>query len=386
MDHERRAQASPATRSGSSGYHDRMTLDAHQAGGPRPRVRIGVAGVWDSFDPADTFFTRLLARRYDVEVCADPDFLIHSCIGRGKHDHQRHDGVRIFYSGENVAPDWHSTDWAFTFGHSAHPRHFRLPLWALYLDPATLVKPATTAADTATAAAAFAARPRFCGFVVSNPLCRVRNEFFQRLSRYRPVDSGGRVFNTLGYRVPDKPAFLAECRFTIAFENESSPGYTTEKIVEPMGVGSIPIYWGDPLVGRDFDTRSFLSAHDSPALADLVDRVVAVDRDPALQAALLAHPWYRGNRVPACADPDAILDRFTTIFETPIAPVARRRSLARSLRLHRLPAAAASLRRRIVRRCRKAAWRVADGGTSLPPQDAALVAPGKPRLSPRSNE
>jgi hypothetical protein len=312
-----------------------MMPDPGTPTGPRARVRLGFAGFWDSFDPRDNFFTRLLARRYDVEVCADPDFLIHSCIGRRKHDHLRHDGVRIFYSGENIAPDWHSTDWAFTFGYSAHPRHFRLPLWALYIDPASLVKPA---ADAATTAAAVAARPRFCGFVVSNPLCR--------------------LFNTLGHRVADKAAFLAECRFTIAFENESSPGYTSEKIAEPMAVGSIPIYWGDPLVGRDFDTRSLLSAHDSPSLDDLVDRVVAVDRDPALLATLLAHPWYRGNRVPPCVDPDVILDRFTTIFETPIETASRRRSLARSLRLDRLPSAAASLRRRVVRQVRKAALKL----------------------------
>jgi hypothetical protein len=350
-----------------------MTPETRAAGGPRDRVRIGFAGFWESFDPLDNFFTRLLARRYDVEVCAAPDYLVHSCIGRGKHDHLRHDCVRIFYAGENVAPDWLSTDWAFTFAHSSHPRHFRLPLWALYLDPATLVKPPAAAAAVTAAAAARAARPRFCGFVVSNPLCPIRNDFFQRLSRYKPVDSGGAVFNTLGYRVPDKRAFLAECRFTIAFENESCPGYTTEKIVEPMAAGSIPIYRGDPLVGRDFDTRSFLSAHDSPTLDDLVDRVVAVDRDPALLATLLAQPWYRGNRVPACADPDVILDRFTTIFATPIEPAARRRSLARTLRLHRLPETAASLRRRLGRWTRKATLRL---------HSPRSPAPDAPRTSP----
>jgi hypothetical protein len=318
---------------------------------PRPAVRIGFAGFWDDFDPRDNFFTRLLGRRYDVTVCDDPDFLIHSCVGRRRHDHRRHDGVRIFFSGENVAPDWHSTDWAFTFEHSAHPRHFRLPLWVLYLDPASLIKPAGY-----DPAAVLASKTRFCGFVVSNPLCKARNEFFRRLSKYKPVDSGGKLFNTLGYRVADKRAFLAECKFTIAFENESHPGYTTEKVAEAMLVGSLPVYWGDPLVGRDFDTTSFLSAHDTPGprmLDDLVERVVALDRDDALYRAVLARPWLRGNRVPACADTAAILDRFTTIFTTPIEPVARRRGPVRLLGLDRLPDLAASARRRIVRRYRK---------------------------------
>ena len=317
----------------------------------RPTIRIGFAGFWDDFDPRDNFFTRLLTRRYDVVVCDEPDFLIHSCVGRGRHDHRRHDGVRIFFTGENVAPDWHSTDWAFTFEHSAHPRHFRLPLWVLYLDPASLIKPADFDPG-----AVLAAKTRFCGFVVSNPLCKARNEFFRRLAKYKPVDSGGKVFNTLGHRVADKRAFLAECKFTIAFENESHPGYTTEKLAEAMLAGSLPIYWGDPLVGRDFDTTSFLCAHDTPGprmLDDLVERVVALDRDEALHRAVLARPWFRGNRVPACADTAAILDRFTTIFTTPIEPAARRRGPARVLGLDRLPDLAASARRRIVRRYRK---------------------------------
>ena len=38
---------------------------------------------------------------------------------------------------------------------------------------------------------------------------------------------------------------------TIAFENSSFPGYTTEKIFEPMLEGSIPIYWGNPRVDED---------------------------------------------------------------------------------------------------------------------------------------
>ena len=222
------------------------------------------------------------------------------------------------------------------------------------MDPATLVKPAAVDVERI-----LAAKSLFCGFVVSNPLCRARNEFFRRLSKYKPVDSGGKVMNTLGHRVADKRAFLADCRFTIAFENESHPGYTTEKIVEPMLVDSIPIYWGDPLIGRDFDTRSFLSAHDgwsrtTPALLDeLVERVVEVDRNPDLLREMLARPWLRGNRVPRCVDEEAVLDQFERIFTTPIDPVSRRRGIGRALGLDRIPDGVGSIRRRVRRKWRQ---------------------------------
>ena len=329
-------------------------MNATATAPPRPQLRLGFTGFWDTFDPRDNYFTRLLSRRYDVVVCDRPDFLIHSCIGKGRHDHRRHEGVRIFYTGENVPADWLSTDWAFTFEHDPHPRHFRLPHWPFYVDPRQLVKPAEVDVERI-----MAAKSRFCGFVVSNPLCNARNEFFRRLSKYKPVCSGGKVLNTLGHRVADKRAFLAECRFTIAFENESHPGYTTEKVVEPMLVDSIPIYWGDPLIGREFDTRSFLSAHDcgarrlSAMLDELVDRVVAVDRDPDLLRVLLARPWLRGNRVPGSVDEEVILGRFEHIFATSIEPVGRRRSIGRRLGIERIPDSIGSIRRRLRRKWRQ---------------------------------
>ena len=329
----------------------------------RPPIRLGFAGFWDSFDPRDNFLTRLLETRWRIDLVDEPDFLIHSCIGRGRHDHRRFDCVRIFYTGENVAPDWLSTDWAFTFEYTDHPRHFRLPHWPFYIDPPRLVKGLSASGGPPTdVEAILAERPRFCGFVVSNPLCKTRNDFFRRLSKYKRVDSGGKLFNNVGGRVADKRAFLAECRFTIAFENESHPGYTSEKVAEPMLVNTIPVYWGDPLVGNDFDTRSFLSFHDTPpgpgmsasaALDLLVDRVVAADRDPDLYAGMLARPWYRGDRVPRCADADAILAQFERIFTTPVDPVSRRRGVARMVGLHRLPDAAGSIGRRLKRKWRQ---------------------------------
>lgn len=310
----------------------------------RPVKRIRFADFWPGFDPLDNWFTRLLARRFRLEHVDRPDFLVYSCFGR---EHLEHDGVRIFYTGENRAPDWLTCDWAFTFERAEHPRGFRLPHWVLKADPARLVKSAVDAD------AILARKTKFCAFVVSNPLCRTRNRFFRRLSRHARVDSGGGVMNNVGGRVADKRAFLADYKFAIAFENESHPGYATEKLVDPMLVDTIPVYWGDPLVGRDFDTRSFLWAGDSRSFDDLIERVVAADRDPAVHRRMLERPWFVGNRVPACADAEAILERFATIFDTPIEPVARRRGLARRLRLDRLPSAVADVRRRVRRRIRR---------------------------------
>ena len=114
----------------------------------------------------------------------------------------------------------------------------------------------------------------------------MRNDFFRRLSRYRPVDSGGRVLNTLGHRVADKQAFLRDYKFTIAFENESHPGYTTEKIVEPMLAASIPIYWGDPEVARHFDMDGIIACRDEGELRAAITDADAAGFESCLSARL----------------------------------------------------------------------------------------------------
>ena len=63
--------------------------------------------------------------------------------------------------------------------------------------------------------------------------------------------------------------FLKPYKFNIAFENRSLPGYTTEKIFEPMLARCLPIYWGNPLINEEFNPRSLLNAadyHDDDAL------------------------------------------------------------------------------------------------------------------------
>jgi hypothetical protein len=52
--------------------------------------------------------------------------------------------------------------------------------------------------------------------------------------------------------------FIKDYKFTIAFENSAVPGYTSEKLLEPILVKSIPVYFGNPLVYLDFEPGSFI--------------------------------------------------------------------------------------------------------------------------------
>lgn len=283
---------------------------------PKPIVRLAFADFWKDFDPARNYFTDLLSQRFEIQLSDDPDFLIYSCFGESA---RRYRCIRIFYTGENVRPDFRRCDYAFTFDHlpeAAYPQHYRLPL-CYRRDPEGLVK------REFDPRAVLAEKTRFCNFLYSNARCEKRNTFFHKLSRYKQVDSGGRYLNNIGGPVQDKAAFIRQYKFTIAFENESYPGYTTEKIVDAMHARSLPIYWGNPLVHLDFDPKSFLNYHDYGSDEALIERIIELDRNDELYLEYLRQPWFHENRIPESARAENILDRFEQIFKTPKVPVAR---------------------------------------------------------------
>ena len=56
-----------------------------------------------------------------------------------------------------------------------------------------------------------------------------------------------------------KEEALCDYRFTIVIENVADNNYFTEKIVDPLLVGTVPIYWGCPNIDDFFDSRGILN-------------------------------------------------------------------------------------------------------------------------------
>jgi hypothetical protein len=292
----------------------------------KPRLRIAFADYHvGSFRPTRNFIYRLLAEQYELQLSERPDVLFYSCFGRA---HRRYLCRRVFFTGELRHPNWRECDYALTYDHLDHPDHYRLPnfAWGSYGSLAALVK------DDIDVERILAAKTRFCNFVYSNPDCPQRNEFFDKLSRYRRVDAPGAARNNMqGAIAPRfgtqswvkaKMSFIAQYKFTIAFENESHPGYTTEKLPQSMWAESLPIYWGNPLVHLDFNRRSFINFPDHGSLDSLVERVIEVDRNDDLYAQFLREPWLNGNQVPASFEPASIQQFLVRIVETPRQPAA----------------------------------------------------------------
>lgn len=240
-------------------------------------------------------FTNILSTHFTVILDkAHPQYIFYSVFGV---EHLKYDCVRIFYTGENITPNFNICDYAIGFEHiNFLDRYIRYPLYLFYeqdFDRA-LNKHKNVSSHT------LEQKSRFCNFVVSNNRAdSVREAAFYALNTYKKVDSGGRYLNNIGGAVADKYAFQKQCIFSLCFENSSSPGYLTEKLIQAAGAQTIPIYWGDTHLGRQLNdsgggvnTKALIYAHDFGDMKELVDYVRLVDNDKAMQLEMMQQPLF----------------------------------------------------------------------------------------------
>lgn len=272
-------------------------------------IKIDFCDFWPGFNKEDNYLVELLQTQYTLEVTDKPDFLIYSVFG---NEHRKFGCTKIFYTGENVRPNFDECDYAFSFDFIDNPKHYRLPLYAWWIAPNDLVKPPSFDAKKI-----LSQKTRFCNFIYGNPNTTKRISFMQKLSRYKQVDSGGTLLNNIGRVITEmeKIDFIKDYKFTIAFENSEYPGYTTEKLVQPMIAYSIPIYCGNPLIGKDFNTQSFINYADFSSEDELIGRIIEIDQNDKLYMDYLNQPYYHNNEVNEFIDPSNIIRQFQFIFE-----------------------------------------------------------------------
>jgi len=261
------------------------------------KIKIAFADYKRPFDPAHNFILDILRSRYEVEVSDKPDFLIDMGLGHGYIDFEC---VKILISGENSHPDFNFFDYAVGSDDIVfRDRYFRFPHFATYPEFATL-------RDTNAMTDEELLNRGFCSFVVSRGTGHhgdpMRELFFNALSKYKKVSSGGKYLNNVGGPVHDKLAFLRQHKFHIAFENSSSPGYTTEKLMQAFAADTLPIYYGNPDVGADFHTEGLVLLRGKGDIDRAVDEIVSLDRDDQsylakCRAPRLVHPpdWYHAG-------------------------------------------------------------------------------------------
>ena len=268
-------------------------------------------GFTDTFDGAKEYFTHLLSQRYEI-VRDDqrPDYLIFGDRNFGESNLRYQNCVRIFYTGENQRPSDYRCDFAISFDHPTSNSMFRLPLYLIYeYDHKIKQNREARHEDDFD-------KKKFCSFVVKNPGCKYRNDYFNILSSvYKQVDSAGPLFNNMdgGWRpqsVVEKVKFMGNYRFNLCFENSSYPGYCTEKLFEALCAKTIPIYWGSPTASLDFNPKAFLNRYDYASDQEFIEKIVQLDNNKNAYNYMYMQPMFRDDEFIKNFNPDNFLDWF----------------------------------------------------------------------------
>lgn len=281
----------------------------------KPKLKLGFA---DTHEHIATFFFNVLSRRFDIELDNDnPDYLIFGDenFGTDNTKFSRKDVVKIFYTGENRRPEKYDCDYAISFDHSLNAWHYRLPLFVIYMWALENIHKTKYNYE-------YIFQPEvkektgFATFVVSNPNCTQRNDFYHKLSEYKKVDSGGKLFNNISANLTGEEAkidFLASRKFNICFESGSHPGYVTEKILHAFYAQTVPIYWGSPSIAADFNNYAFINTHRFKNFDLVIDYVKRLDEDEDQYRFMLAQPKFTHNIPPFYVSLDNFLNWFDAI-------------------------------------------------------------------------
>lgn len=245
------------------------------------KIKINFCDFDKGFSKEKNDFINILSDRYIVDISDTPDFLFYSVFGK---EHTKYQCVKIFYTGECVTPDFNEADYAIGFDYiDFEDRYLRMPLYRMFqykkdLDDAYERKLADN-------------RDGFCSFVCSNDRgMPERVRMLELLNQYKQVSSGGRYKNNVGGPVPDKKKFLSRYKFNIAFENCVGNGYTTEKIVQAFSAGAIPIYYGNPMITKEFNPDAFINCHAYESLEAAVEAIIRIDSDDTLYKKMISAP------------------------------------------------------------------------------------------------
>ncbi len=261
-----------------------------------PSIKVLFLGFWKDFDPENNFILDILREKYHVELSHRPDFLFYSTFSA---DHLYYtDCVKIFYTNEAITPDFNECDYAVGFDYiSFEQRYMRVDRSVPYV------------AEQKSALSENMAQRKFCNFIYFNKDSgqgtQIRQNFCEELMQYKHVDCPGRVLNNMQDAIgprftlweEGKLAFIKDYKFTIAFENCSKAGYVTEKIMHPLMVHSVPIYWGDPLITREFNPKAFVNVHDFANTSDVIEYIRYLDTDDVAYMQMLREPPMREDYV-----------------------------------------------------------------------------------------
>ena len=242
------------------------------------KIYVKYMDFWPAFRLERFDVHRILKERYEVIFSDYPDYVVFSEFGGQNYDiENKINCVKLFLSIENRDPNFANTDYAIGIHYiDKEDRYFRKPTETHQLSAIQTVYNVTKVKNIDVS------KKKFCAWVVSNGGGRVRNLFFDKLSEYKVVDSGGHFRNNVGGSVGNKIEFLSHYKFSICMENSKTQGYISEKLVDCFEAGTIPIYYGDDTVLELLNSKSYIHIKNEDEFEEKIELIKKIDNNDTL--------------------------------------------------------------------------------------------------------
>lgn len=240
-------------------------------------IRIAFTDFGKNFNMTNNFIINTLRKYYDVVLdLENPEYLFFAT--QGYHHLEYNNCVKIFWCGEAVTPNFRECDFAVGYDYIDYGERYKR------LDRTVFRQPFLNEDKLI--------NRKFCNYIYSNTStgsgAYLREKFCRILMNYKKVECPGlslhNISNVISGRhdkdwIKSKIKYISGFKFTISFENAKKSGYVTEKLMHPLMANSVPIYWGDPEIYREFNDKAFINVDNFENFNDVVKYIQYLDEN-----------------------------------------------------------------------------------------------------------
>jgi hypothetical protein len=99
---------------------------------------------------------------------------------------------------------------------------------------------------------------------------RLRHKVFNEIKQ---IDFYGNYVKPIQFKIEA----LKDYKYHLCIENSQIPGYFTEKLIDCFATGTVPIYWGDPLIHEVFDTSGMIIVNSFNDILNVIDSLDKIE-------------------------------------------------------------------------------------------------------------
>lgn len=248
---------------------------------------------WDSNDPSVVFASEMI-------------YCDKRCFESFKKLFRNQKRIFVFHGGEAIYPDMNLFDYAITQAtdFSSNNRITRMPPHFFY--QRSLLQGDFKNSLNEEEARKILSNRKFCNFIYSNPFSHpMRDQLFYNILEYKPIDSLGAHLNNTNIPPSRRETNWAELsvklkanyKFSIACENALCCGYTSEKLLTSFQAHTVPIYWGNPAVTKEYNENAFINLHSFDSFDELLKRIEYIDTHDEEWIKMVTSPWQTEEQV-----------------------------------------------------------------------------------------